>query len=112
MGHVDDNRRETKRHNVCFPIEINTGSQPRVGLSRNASVTGLLLGSDKSFEPGQALSLKFRVGTGEEHLTVGAKVVRTEVNNEAHIILWRHLAAVRFDNELGIAAALEKATAS
>lgn len=99
MSNTDINRRRHQRHRVVFPVKVSsTQKQGRIGICRNGSASGMLLGTPSRFEIGDALELRFRVRTGEPENTVRARIVRLaeEARDRDH---WCHrLVAVEFED--------------
>jgi hypothetical protein len=95
-----EERRRRERHRICFPIQLNgRQKQGRIGLCRNGSATGMLLGTPSRFELGERLELDFRVTSKAEDRRVAGTIVRVdeEKPNRDH---WCHrLIAIVFDEE-------------
>lgn len=94
-----ENRRRNDRHRVAFPVEVSSPhKRDRIGMCRNGSATGMLLGTPSRFEVGDSLTLSFSVHKGAPANLVTAKIVRLdeEAANRDH---WCHrLVAVEFDS--------------
>jgi hypothetical protein len=93
----DENRRRHDRHRVVFPIKVSsTPKEGRIGMCRNGSASGMLLGTPSRFDIGDELTLRFSVRAGSPENLVTAKIVRIgkEAANRDH---WCHrLVAVEF----------------
>ena len=97
-----DERRERRRYRVTLPVAIDVerpdadADAERVGLSRDASVSGVLFNTRSRFAPGDELELTLHLSPSEER-RVRARVVRVETVPRDSNFLWRYLTAVRFD---------------
>jgi hypothetical protein len=93
-------RRQRARHRVCFPIQLRGERKSgRIGLCRNGSATGMLLGTPSRFEVGERLDLSFRVTSQAPEMRLSGRIVRVaqEARHRDH---WCHrLVAVVFDEE-------------
>lgn len=98
MPIADDNRRRFRRHRVVFPVEVSSPKKPgRLGMCRNGSACGMLVGTPSRFEMGDELVLSFQVRSGAPENVVKGKIVRVaeELENRDH---WCHrLVAVELD---------------
>jgi len=77
--------REARRHPrkpIWLPIGIDGEGRPnRIGVSRDASLQGVLISTGSKFEVGERLSLRIRLSDNRGEIKVQGKVVRVE--NEA-----------------------------
>ena len=95
-------RRAHRRYRVNLPVGIDAGPRTgRVGITHDASVTGLLFNTRSRFEPGDevlvTLFVESRSGsrsTAEKN--VRAKVVRVQTVDLRSDYPWRYLAAITF----------------
>lgn len=98
MQVADDNRRRFRRHRVVFPVKVSSQQKPgRLGMCRNGSACGMLMGTPSRFEIGDQLVLSFQVRTDAPENIVTGKIVRVaeEAPNRDH---WCHrLVAIEFD---------------
>lgn len=69
-------RRRTPRHEAFIPLEIGSARKTRIGVTRNASVEGLLVASHGSFEVGERVQLRFRLRRDRPYHRVRGMVVR------------------------------------
>jgi len=95
-----EERRGQRRYRVTLPLEIaRPDTRERVGLSRDASVAGVLFNTRSRFAPGDRVDVTLHLST-EQTKRVRAEVVRVEVVPRDSNFLWRYLAAVRFTEPL------------
>lgn len=89
-------RRRHRRQAVNFPVTIDAElKKGRIGMVENTSVSGMLLGTQSRFEPGQELCLRFRLRVDDPSETaVHGRVVRTFVDDGRD--MFRRLVAVQF----------------
>jgi hypothetical protein len=89
-------RRRHPRHHVPFPVRIDTpDKQGRVGMAENASMSGMLLGTQSQLAPGQDVIVRFRIRLEQrQEMTVRAKVVRVSIDEERD--LFRRMTALEF----------------
>jgi hypothetical protein len=92
MAHL---RRHSRRE-IRFPLAINSPIKSgRVGVARNLSQSGVLLGTPSRFSPGQRVRLNFKTkNNGPLHDVVGT-VVRT--GHDPHGGWLNKLVAIAFD---------------
>ena len=93
---MEGERRVYERHCVAFPVRIDgAGKSDRLGMVHNTSASGMLLGTQSHFVPGQEVVLKFRVRIEQrQEMAVRGKVVRVRVADDRDI--FRRMTAVRF----------------
>ncbi len=92
MAHL----RRHSRHEIRFPLEIDSPTKEgRVGVVRNLSRGGLLLGTPSHFRPGQRVRLRFRSKTDGPRYDVVGTVVRSDHDPQAGWL--GRLVAVVFD---------------
>ena len=96
-----DERRRQRRYLVTLPVAIEDARaevEPaeRVGLSRDASIAGVLFNTRSRFTPDETLELTLHVSPSDE-LRVRGRVVRVENVPPGSSFLWRYLTAVSFD---------------
>jgi hypothetical protein len=95
-------RRKHTRFDICFPVRLDSSKKAgRIGMSRNSSVGGMLLGTPSRFQAGDALRLTFRVAAAQAAETiVRGRVVRVGFD-ETNLDSWcRRLLAIEFDEPL------------
>jgi len=93
-------RRHAERKAAFVAVEIDGEKRKgRVGMTRDASRTGVLVATPSRFEVGDALRLTLFVGV-HERATVSGKVIRVETTNVRSNELWRYRLAVAFDAAL------------
>jgi len=70
--------RRHSRHPVRFPVAIESPAKPgRVGVVRNMSQRGLLIGTPSRYQEGQRVRVRFRTRGGPE-IDLPATVVRID----------------------------------
>lgn len=92
-------KRKHKRYVVWFPVRLEDESaHKRLGVSHNASCSGILLVSNTHLGPGEPVVVQFRVSPEdlEERKLVG-QVVRIEANSDDPHGLWPYRLAVEFE---------------
>ena len=101
MGIAIDERRAERRYRVTLPVAIAAGGPAkdppfeRIGLSRDASASGVLFNTRSCFAPGDEIDLTLHLSAAEERRVRG-RVVRVETVPRDSDFLWRYLTAVRF----------------
>ncbi len=86
-------RRRHKREEIYFPVQIDSAEKTeRVGIARNSSASGLLIGTPSHFSVGDELDLTFSLKYGEPYQTAHGRVVRIALDDQAD--LFRRLVAV------------------
>jgi hypothetical protein len=97
---LDDkpNRRRHVRHRVVFPIKVSSmKKQGRIGMCRNGSASGMLLGTPSRFDLGDELILRFRVKSGEPENLVRGRIVRLDRESPTRDHWCHRLVAVEFN---------------
>lgn len=76
-------RRQHERHRVWFPLRIDTDTRrDRLGISFDASASGVCLGTRSRLEVGDRLTLSFRMlEDASPWRTVQGRVVRSELDD-------------------------------
>lgn len=91
-------RRAHERYRVWFPVQVNAGSSGTViGISRDASATGLRLDSNADVIIGAPVRVRFRVSPHEQAQDVDGTVVRVNRNRLGDSD-WPYQLAVQFDD--------------
>lgn len=91
-------RRRHAREEAFFPVQIDsTEKADRVGMVRNRSDSGLLIGTPSRFSVGEKLRLTFAPEPGQTRRAVVGRVVRTGIDDEAD--LFRQLIGVELQTE-------------
>lgn len=86
-------RRRHSREEVYFPVQIDSQDKTdRVGVARNSSASGLLIGTPSRFAVGDQVDLTFAFRYGEPYQKIHGRVVRVTVDDQAD--LFRQLVAV------------------
>jgi hypothetical protein len=86
-------RRRHTREEVYFPVQIDSKEKSeRVGVARNSSASGLLIGTPSRFSVGEELDLTFTVQYGGPYQKKHGRVVRVTLDDQAD--LFRQLVAV------------------
>jgi hypothetical protein len=98
-------RRRHTRHDKQLVLSVATNDHKGAGVSKNVSAGGVLFYSASAFEIGDTLKLAFRNPLKRrERIEVAGTVVRTQ--REPRPLVLRHLAAVRFEEDLSQLAAI------
>lgn len=100
---MTDERRRCERLPVAIPTRIDTPSfQGRIGVTRNVSRTGMLIGTPSRFRIGERATLELRVGEGDSARSIeqSGRIVRLEMNGRDETGIWSYLMAVRFSDPL------------
>jgi PilZ domain len=106
-------RRADERVGICMPIRLDSNSfSNKLAITRDASTTGMCVGTPTRLEVGQALEVTLRLngGAGPQR-TVTGRVLRVESNSATRNQLWRFVTAIEFDAvqpELGSLVAAEE----
>jgi hypothetical protein len=99
---VDDRRhhRRLPAHIVVELERADGSKEPRIGVTRDGSTGGFLLGCGGSFEVGETIVLSFQGEEGEPDaaapLRRRCEIVRCEKHPDPPSALWRYVIAVRF----------------
>ena len=89
-------RRRHSRTDVFFPVRIDSPQKSdRIGVARNSSASGLLIGTPSHFAVGDPLVLTFGTTYGEPERRMKGRVVRVDLDEEAD--LFYRLVAVALD---------------
>lgn len=95
---MDVERRTHARYRVWFPVQVDAGSLGTVvGISRDASATGLRLDSNADVILGTPVRVRFRVSPHEQAQDVDATIVRVNRNRFGDSD-WPYQLAVQFDD--------------
>jgi hypothetical protein len=90
-------RRRHYRVDVFFPVQIDsTHKSDRIGIARNSSHSGLLIGTPSHFQVGDELELTYAPAFGQPYQKVKGHVVRINLDEEAD--LFRQLVAVELES--------------
>lgn len=94
-----DHSRRHSRLPVRFPVAIESPAKPgRVGVVRNVSQRGVLLGTPSRYQPGQRVRLRFKTRSGGPEFDLPATVVRIDHDPEGDWLA--KLVALEFDREV------------
>ncbi len=86
-------RRRHQREEIYFPVQIDSAEKSdRIGIARNCSASGLLIGTPSHFSVGEELELRFALKYGGPQQRVHGRVVRVSLDEQAD--LFRRLLAV------------------
>jgi len=97
---MSDERRAAKRHALWIPVQMEAqGDVQMLAVSRNISMSGVLVIVGASLEVGERVELTLQV-PGEDDRKLGGEIVRMQVNEEDPDGLWRHKLAVAFDEDV------------
>lgn len=92
MAHL----RRHSRHEIRFPLEIDSPAKGgRVGVAKNLSRGGLLLGTPSRFNPGQRVRLRFKTKNDGPRYDLVGTVVRSANDPEGGWL--SRLVAIAFD---------------
>ena len=94
-----DDRRQSQRQNTTIVVELESPDGKRgtrVGITRDASSGGLLVGCSSRYDVGQELVLVFQRSPGSPQLRARCEVVRVERNPSPSSAFWLYLMGVRF----------------
>jgi hypothetical protein len=93
--------RRSSRYELRFPVHIDCPSKrDRVGVVRNVSETGVLVGTPSRFSRGQRIRLKFRTKANGPHVEIAGTVVRTGFDPSGEWL--GRLIAVHFDRAVAL----------
>jgi hypothetical protein len=95
-----EERRRYLRQRLFVPVEIDgEKKKDRIGVARNASACGMLLGTPSHFEVGERVTLRLALAPQvSERLIVSGRIVRIAVDDAAD--WFARLVAIKFDQEL------------
>src|SRR6185503_18705883 len=92
-------RRRHPRHRATFPVQIDTErKKQRLGVARNASVSGVLLGTGSRFDAGERVSLALQFHGKAQEWRVSGRIVR--VGSDRASDWFSRILAVEFDQAL------------
>jgi hypothetical protein len=90
--------RRSPRRPVWLPIGIDGEGRPnRIGVSRDASLTGVLISTGSKFEVGEVVTLRIRLTNKNKEIRVRGKVVRVDTETGAAALMWPFRIAVQLD---------------
>lgn len=93
--------REARRHprkSVWLPIGIDGEGRPnRIGVSRDASLQGVLISTGSKFEVGERLNLRIRLSDNRGEIKVRGKVVRVENETGESAVMFPFRVAVALE---------------
>jgi hypothetical protein len=98
-----DERRHAPRTTTTLVMQVETGDGgkvERVGITRDASKEGFLIGSASCFEKGQKLTLVLQRHESDPPKRVRCEVVRSVPNPSPASAFWLYLVAVHFLEEV------------
>ena len=91
---MESDRRTSTRMPATIAVEIDGQSRKgRLGVTRDASQTGLLMATPSRFDIGEELDLKLYVGHDIKH--VRGRVARIETNPPRSTEMWRYKLAIQ-----------------
>lgn len=95
---MEDRRKEARQHTtLVVQVESPDGTRgPRVGITRDASPGGLLLGCSTAYQVGQEIVLVLQREEHEAPTRVRCAVVRVQPNPNPSSAFWLYLVALRF----------------
>lgn len=96
---IVEERRHAPRTTTTLVMQVETadgGPRERVGITRDASSEGFLIGSATSYEKGQQLTLTLQRHESDPPKRVRCEVVRAVANPSPASAFWLYLVAVRF----------------
>lgn len=97
---MTEERRAAERHVLWIPVQMKAGEDVQMlAVSRNISVSGVLVIVGASLEVGERVDMTLQV-PGEDERVLGGEIVRVEVNEEDPDGLWRYKLAVAFDESV------------
>lgn len=101
--------RKHPRRPVWLPVGIDGEDRPnRIGVSRDASLTGVLISTGSRFEVGEVVTLRIRLTEKNKEIRARGKVVRVDKEKGAAAQMWPFRIAVHLDRPV---AALQDAIA-
>jgi len=90
--------RKHPRNPVWLPIGIDGEGRPnRIGVSRDASLQGLLISTGSKFSVGERLTLRIRLAENRGEVMVRGKVVRVENETGKSAMVYPYRVAVQLD---------------
>jgi hypothetical protein len=93
-----DEKRRAPRHTVWFPMQLSTGGDVIMAISRNMSEVGVMMVTAASLDVGSPVTLNVALPNDAEGAReLVGKIVRVEENEDDREGLWRHKVAVDFD---------------
>jgi hypothetical protein len=85
---------------ACVPVQLDSENKSgRVGMCRDGSESGVLIGTPSSFAVGECVTMTFRSSDGAELRSVTGRVVRLSACGSAGWL--SRLVAVEFDEPMG-----------
>jgi len=101
--------RKHPRRPVWLPVGIDGESRPnRIGVSRDASLNGVLISTGSRFEVGETVTLRIRLTEKNQEILAKGTVVRVDKESGAAAQMWPFRIAVQLDKPV---AALQDAIA-
>jgi len=92
-------RRRHPRHRATFPVQIDTEQKKRrLAVTRNASVSGVLLGTGSRFDAGERVSLALQFHGEAREWRVSGRIVRVASDRASD--WFSRILAVEFDQEV------------
>lgn len=92
-------RRTHRRYDVWFPVQVDAGQLGNaVGISKDASATGLRLDVNAELVIGAPVRVRFRVSAHESAQDVDGTIVRAQRNGPEEDSDWPYQLAVEFDD--------------
>ena len=94
-----EDRRQATRQTTTLVVQVESpdGTRgPRVGITRDASPGGVLLGSSTPYEVGHELVLVLQRDESEPPTRVRCEVVRAKLNPNPSSAFWLYLVGLRF----------------
>ena len=90
--------RKSPRRPVWLPIGIDGENRPnRIGVSRDASLSGVLISTGSRFEVGEVVTLRIRLTNKNKEIQAKGKVVRVDHETGAAAQMWPYRIAVQLD---------------
>ncbi len=96
---MSEERRAARRHVLWIPVQVETGEDTQLAISRNISLSGVLVIVGASLDIGQRVTLTLSVPEAGERV-LGGEIVRVDENAEDPDGLWRYKVAVAFDEDV------------
>ncbi|MBX7193057.1 MAG: PilZ domain-containing protein [Sandaracinaceae bacterium] len=90
-------RREHRRHEVWFPVEVDVEDGRAIAVSYDVSSGGMLMAAGGSVDVGTELTVSFRVVRDGPEKRVKGRVIRVERNPASVDNRWRYKLALVFD---------------
>ena len=92
-------RRRHARRTIRFPLALETpAKRGRVGVARDVSVSGMLLGTPSRYQLGQRIRVRFRPRADGPTFEIPGTVVRSEKNPDGDWL--SRLVAIAFDRDV------------